>query len=766
MRSLVTVALFLCGVAGAAAAPEQQTLHGRRLDEALRLLQQRGLRIVFSTELVTPDMRVLAEPRATTLRQQLDELLEAHGLRAEPGPAGVIQIVRASHGPRLGATKKPVTGTIRAVPRGNGPRAAAQPMDAYAERVTVTASRITRADHGATEETFDVRGLQAGTAVLQDDGLQAIHAWPRVAAADDFRSEFSVRSSPARQVAIVIDGVSTPWLEHAMYGRSDAGSLSMFGSTILESATLSAGAYPRRYGDTLGAQLELRLRDGSREAKRFAGSLGGTSATVVGEGPLGANGRGSWIASARNSYRTWPARPRTPNDVGFAFTDAYAKLVLDATPAQQLSVTAVGGRSTLDVVDEPLPSPLGTGTNRAALLTAAWRSAFNSGTVVRQQLSFVDQRLLNTLPTGQPDARKTNRALIYHAEALRSLFGGSVETSGEIRRVSGARDLGLGGPAVSRDEFGATWSTRSAYLNFSRPVARGVSIATGFRASQSTLAHGHSLARWILGEWSFRPGWAATVSAGASRQFPELDMVRSGNGSSPLVPERATHVDVAIERRLRGLRWQVTLFKRVERDVLQASDPYARLVDDVVVEPPSAGRYDNSLRGASQGLELVATREASARLSGWISYAYATTRQTDALTQETFWGDFDRRHLASAAGVWRITDRTTVGGVFRGASNIPIPGYFAEREGRLFVSERRNAVRLLPYMRLDARAQRAFGSSSHRVTMFAELLNALNRQNQVPVGANIRPPANGTVGLSRSLMPRSASVGLTINLAR
>ena len=68
-----SLAVVLCLATCAAAAPH--TFQGRSLDEALRLLQQDGLPIVYSTEIVTPSMRVNSEPHARTPRQQLDELL-------------------------------------------------------------------------------------------------------------------------------------------------------------------------------------------------------------------------------------------------------------------------------------------------------------------------------------------------------------------------------------------------------------------------------------------------------------------------------------------------------------------------------------------------------------------------------------------------------------------------------------------------------------------------------------------------------------------
>jgi hypothetical protein len=65
------------------------------LADALRTLQDQGLRLVFSSEIVTPDMRVLQKPKARTPRAQLDELLQPHGLTAEEGPGRIVQIVRA-----------------------------------------------------------------------------------------------------------------------------------------------------------------------------------------------------------------------------------------------------------------------------------------------------------------------------------------------------------------------------------------------------------------------------------------------------------------------------------------------------------------------------------------------------------------------------------------------------------------------------------------------------------------------------------------------
>ena len=79
----------------------------RRLADVLLDLRASGLDIIFSEELVRPEMRVPA-PTATTRarppRAFLDEVLAPHGLRARRGPGGRLLIVKAAAGGRSPGT--------------------------------------------------------------------------------------------------------------------------------------------------------------------------------------------------------------------------------------------------------------------------------------------------------------------------------------------------------------------------------------------------------------------------------------------------------------------------------------------------------------------------------------------------------------------------------------------------------------------------------------------------------------------------------------
>lgn len=66
----------------------------------MRELQAEGLQIIFSSDLVRPEMRVASEPAGAGAREILDALLAPHGLRAQPGPGGSLLVLPASSDPR------------------------------------------------------------------------------------------------------------------------------------------------------------------------------------------------------------------------------------------------------------------------------------------------------------------------------------------------------------------------------------------------------------------------------------------------------------------------------------------------------------------------------------------------------------------------------------------------------------------------------------------------------------------------------------------
>ncbi|MGH9257287.1 MAG: TonB-dependent receptor plug domain-containing protein [Vicinamibacterales bacterium] len=738
-----------------AAAQELEQYKGRLLVDVLRTLQTKGLRIVFSSATVTPQLRVLMEPRATRVRRQLDELLAPHGLIARNGPGGTIQIVRG----RATAPEPPATGigttegqvvdapTISPVPA------------THREYVSVSRPAPTRQDQGVASETsVDRSQLERLYGSLADDPVRIVQAFPRVTPVDEFHSEFVVRGSPFRHVNLVIDGVSTQWLQHTAHRRAATGSLPMLAGYAVSEATLRAGAYPRRYGDRLGPQLDLTLREGSRADFTLRGAIGGSNATLVGEGPLGKGARGSWLVAARQSYLEWPPERSGSTRTAFGFSDGLAKVVYDVRPTQQVSLTALSGLSSIEGEDDLAPHELGAGMNRATSVSASWRSTLGPAVVLNQRAYVVTQRFLNKYQTGRESDGGANQEVVYRADLTRPIGSGLLEGGAQLGRTA-IDDVHPSGDA--QDVAGSSW-LRSGYVHFAWAATPGLTVSPGMRVTTSTRLPHPSVTRWLLGEWAFRPNWTLSASAGASRQLPELRHVLGDLGSPDLRPERATHVDVGIERRLaNSLRWQATVFSRKEDDILREPEIHPRLVGGAIVLFEGE-RYTNALQGTSRGIELMVDRRSPLGLSGWAAYSYGKTRYTDVARHETYWGDFDQRHAFTLFGAYRFSPRTSAGATFRAGSNFPISGRVAAHDGRLFVAGARNQVRLPPHVRLDLRADRDFEQFGRRFTLFVEVLNVLNRANVAVAGGSVNPDTGEALGFTDVLFRRRLSGGIVL----
>ena len=222
---------------------------------------------------------------------------------------------------------------------------------AYTERVNVSGSLRGESDSVAGSTSLYGRELETLRGAVLDDPLRAVQSLPSATATDDFYSEFAVRGNPFRYVGLVVDGVPTRYLMHAVNGITDGGSIAMINSETLGSVSLLPGSYPQRTGRQMGAEVGLATREGSRDEFRGRAGLSGTSATFLGEGPI-AGGKGSWLASVRRSYLDYLIKRIDP-EAGFAFgfVDAQAKAVYDVSPRHQVSITALLGRAVFEEGD-------------------------------------------------------------------------------------------------------------------------------------------------------------------------------------------------------------------------------------------------------------------------------------------------------------------------------------------------------------------------------------------------------------------------------
>jgi len=263
--------------------------------------------------------------------------------------------------------------------------------------------------------------------------------------------------------------------------------------------------------------------------------------------------------------------------------------------------------------------------------------------------------------------------------------------------------------------------------------------------------------------WMPHESWTLRAGAGTYSQFPTFEQIYGFFGNRQLQAERATHYNIGVEHRF-GVRTRLTAEVYDREDRNQPFGFYEPLM--VNGKPTAFGRpYRNVLRGHARGAEFTVQRRSANGLTGWVSYGYMQTDYTDQQDQLRFVSDFDQRHTLTAFGSYRFRPTVDVSSQWRFGSGVPIPGFLQQDGEGITLGSSRNAVRLAHYSRWDVRMNKAFLFKKWKLTLSAEVLNLMNRENLVVVATDplrIYSSGRAAVNLDRSfgVLP---SLGLTFS---
>ncbi|MBK5296940.1 MAG: TonB-dependent receptor, partial [Vicinamibacteria bacterium] len=619
----------------------------------------------------------------------------------------------------------------------------------YSERVEVTGDLFREGEAGVpAQQVLGSADLQNLRGLVLDDPVRAMHVLPGVAATDDLYSEFSVRGSDFGRIGLAVEGVPSRFLSHSVQGVEDGGSVGMINSDVLESVSLQNGSYPQRFGNRTGAQIEMTLREGSRDRAQARVALSGSSASVVGEGPIGRGRKASWLLSARKSYLDLLIKQIADNETfAFGFTDLAAKVAVDLTARHQVQVSGLAGRAALDADQRDIgPNDPLVATNRGWLGALAWRYVPGPRVSWTQRVGVTGGEFSNrslarvVLDEGRStDVSVRSDAAFAVRPSLTVEAGGSVHWQDE--RVTKRRVVNPTRPPDIREDavLDSRWVGGYALARWTLP--RGGILGAGARVDHWDGTGETTASPWVNAQVRVGP-LDLIGGTGLFHQFPGFNAITGLRGTPGLPAEHAWHADIGVGRRVGAhLRAQAVWFHRDERNGLRLPGDEWQLVDGRPRPPQADAVYDARLDGTSHGVELLVQRRSPNGLSGWASYSFGRYQQHDVVTGERFGGDFDQRHAVSLYGVYRLNDRTSVAMKLRASSNFPVRGYFQElpssaehpvpddQPSRYGLSETRNGARLPVYQRLDLRANRTWTLQRSRLTLYVELMNVFGKTN-------------------------------------
>ena len=324
-------------------------------------------------------------------------------------------------------------------------------------------------------------------------------------------------------------------------------------------------------------------------------------------------------------------------------------------------------------------------------------------------------------------------------------------------------------------------SRGGAWIQDAVRLSERFTVEPGLRLEWSTLNGRSTLSPRFAAAWDFGSGIQARAAGGVYTQSPGWEKLTSSdyfldlNAIGDLAHERAHHAVVGLEKvfangtrlRVEGYwkRFEDLLVGRLETDAerlarvatydfpaaLEGSVPTAA---QITINPVNGGG------GVAQGMDIYLERlDPAARVAGWISYAYGKAERETYGLRYPF--EYDRPHALNLVGRLGITERLSLAATARVASGFPYTPAVGVRVAAMSATnangscrrpttrgnlayavdlgglENLHRARLPMYARLDLRLTYRHGGPGGRWSAYAEVINALNRDNGVDIDQRV-----------------------------
>lgn len=695
------------------------------------------------------------------------------------------------------------------------------------EEVEVTAA-APRAERPSATVVAPREVLQAaGTA---DNIFRALSTLPGVAATEDFGSRLAVRGGTPDQNLTLMDGVEI----HNPYRLF--GLVSAFNPETVSSFSLAAGGFGAAYGDRLSSLLVVENRTGRSDLSATS-SLSITDGNLVLEGPL--PGPGSFLVTGRRTYydvvvgrvldQNFPSFLDTQMQARWEFAGGSRLTVLGLRSREDTEFSQEEDDARFDFVSDTssdlgalrLDAVLGDRLTSTTIL-----SAYRNAEFLDFEGSFEEEEGGPTEEVAFDRELAVTDFSVRQEWALRLGESHLFDAGVELHRLDSGIDQTIRGAERNEDEANPS-SVRGGsglpdFLDSDLTGLRGgvwiqdtftpgdrLSLEPGVRFDWSTLNGFSTVSPRLALGWDFGGGLRARAAGGLYTQSPGYEKLIQSDyfldfsrlKEDGLRHERAVHAVAGLEKSFgAGGRFRVEGYYKRFRDLLvgrleteaeiaeriAAYDFPEALRDSVPSEARITVNPVNGGAGRAYGLDFYLERlDPSARLGGWISYAWGRADRETYGRRYPF--EYDRPHAGNLVARFRLSDRFALAGTFRLASGFPFTPAVGARVGAAF-DERGRLVpevdedgepfyradlggfenlhrgRLPYYSRLDLRLTYRHGGPGGRWSLYAEVINALNRDNAVEMGQAVSvDPDTGVVTVEETPtngFPRVPTIGI------
>lgn len=721
----------MLAVAQPAAAAPPPPLAGQRVADVLRDWNGHGLQVIYSSDLVPPQLRVLAAPRATAGVELVAEILAPHGLalRRVAPDTWVVVTAPPARQPAAEAAPPPEPG----------------PQSRLLDPVVVTASRYVLAADVPGAHTFLTREQIEFLPKMADEALRTLHRLPGMAS-NGLSGLAHVRGGEENETAVLLDGFP---LYEPFHLRNFFSPVSVLDARIVDSLDVYTGGFGARFGERMSGVVDARTRRALADRHGEAG-ISLFHVNALGSGRF-AGGRGEWLASFRRSHIGEVAE-LTNSEIGDpSYADGFGRVSFAFTPSTEASASFLLSGDRIRITEEAETADASY-RNRYAWVTVEHRgeplharliasythvSSDREGSVDdpgRRQGSVDDERHYRALGLkldADLDFGRWSHGFGAEARSLRADYeyqGSAGFAAGHTFPSDPARSFVRDLERSPHGEQYAAWIA-SRVKATERLTAE---LGLRWEAQEYTgLDHDDALDPRLNLRYEVREGLRLQGSLGRYHQGQGINELQVEDGVTEFHrAQRATHTVLGAEFDLpRKVLLRIELYRKryshLRPRFENRFDPLALLPelqpDRVLVAPQSA---------VARGVDvLLSHNPAGGAWHWWLGYSLASVE--DRIDGSDVRRGWDQRHGLSGGVTWNGARWDLALGLLLHSgwpTTAVTPAADFATSGQVTV-DARNGRRLDGFASIDVRATRHFELRRGELRAYAELTNALDRSN-------------------------------------
>jgi len=614
--------------------------------------------------------------------------------------------------------------------------------------------------------------IRESSTVFADDPFRAIQAMPGVSASgnNELFAEFSVLGAPFKNVGVYLDDVLIPGPFHNLRNVENGASVSLLTSETVDEIKLLPVAYPEKYGDDIGAVLDLRTRDGSRTPPLFRLAIGMADTDLLGEGQLGHAKRGSWLASARKSYLGYLVRNRIGDHFSdISFYDGDFKLSYDLTPGQNLNLYTLAGHTNVDVrssVQTLDANSFKKGTGDFIFSRLGWRWAISPRLLLDNRGAYIRQPFVQRNAFGDTLTNAAYSEWVAGSDVRWSWSNNAVLAGGwTLRRLQdySASYFNPGQSTAMSFVLTGTALRTSGYLQQAGTLLSGrLHLFGSIRVDAQQGFDAHPFSPQFSTAFQLRRSTQLQFGIGHYDQLQFTASASAGQGcfAEAELLEHSNHYTASLEQRFAD-----TFRVRLQGFARRSAELFGRHVPGSCGGPHLETRLSPFQRNYERGVQVVLQRRTANGLSGWLGYTLTYARQSlrvanpssgMQLFTEYFPSGQDQRHSVNGFGTYRWFPTVNLSAKILYGSGFPAGFAAATGPG--------NEITLIPvpglgtYFRADIRVDKCWAFSRWKLTSYGEVLNVTDHDNRFLTGTLV---VNGQFLLeSQRSLPITPTAGL------